>query len=249
MRLDILGCGPVLQSADDLRNCSGYLVDRTILFDCGAGILRALRASGLTAAELRYVFLSHFHLDHVADLPLVLMARFLTLDKTNGPLDLYGPGSIFAWFDRMAEFSGNWIDDLPVRLHLAEPEVKIEGTRISAAKTGHTEDSLCYRVLDKEGVSLFYSGDAGYSHALADMARACDLALIEASNTEESAVSGHLTPQLAARIASAAGAKKLLLTHMYPDVTPAYALEHAAKHYQSEILLAKDGMGIEFDST
>lgn len=247
MRLDILGCGTIVQYAPDLRNCSGYLIDREILFDCGGGILRALRETGLNPSSLKYLFCSHYHLDHVADIPLLLMARYLSPDDTNSPLEIFGPGDLSGWFSRLASFSGSWVEKVPVRLTVLPEEVTISGKTISHADTGHTEDSVCYRITAHNG-SIFYSGDSGECDALIQMSHQCDVGLFEASNTNERLVDGHLTPAAAGRIAGQAGVKRLILTHRYPDVTPEYALSQATAHFSGGIIVAKDGMCIETGS-
>ena len=248
MRLDILGCGTIIQQVPDLKNCSGYLVDREVLFDCGGGILRALRKSGLNISSLRYIFLSHYHLDHVADIPLLLMARYLSIDQAGGPLEIYGPGDLAGWFGRMAAFCGSWAEKVPVRLQVLNRDVRIGDKIITFARTGHTDDSVCYRVTGHDGQSIFYSGDTGDCEALIEMSFRCDLALFESSNTEERLIDGHLTPDLAGRIASRAGVNRLILTHRYPDVLPDYARRHAARHFSGEIIVAKDGMRFETGS-
>ena len=245
MRLDILGCGTIIQYPPDLKNNSGYLIDRELLFDCGGGILRALRETGLNPASLRYIFLSHYHLDHVADIPLLLMARYLSPDKSEVALKIYGPGDLNGWYGRMASFGGSWVEKVPVRLTVLDGDINIAGKTISYAETGHTDDSVCYRIGDQDGSSLFYSSDSGECDALVRMGRRCDIGLFEASSTEERMIGGHLTPAQAGRIARESGIKKLILTHMYPDVTPEYARRHAAEHFSGEIIVAKDGMCIE----
>jgi len=44
-----------------------------------------------------------------------------------------------------------------------------------------------------------------------------DIAILECSHADEHAVEGHLSPSISARIAEKAGAKKMVLTHFYPD--------------------------------
>ena len=51
---------------------------------------------------------------------------------------------------------------------------------------------------------------------------------------------GHLTPGEAGRIAAQAGAKRLLLTHFYPECEGEDILGQCRKAYSGEILLAED---------
>jgi len=50
----------------------------------------------------------------------------------------------------------------------------------------------------------------------------------------------HLTPVLAAKIADLAGVKRLMLTHLYPEVWQFEPAIEAARYFKGEIILAQD---------
>ena len=237
----MLGCGPILQK-DIVKNCSGYLIDEHILFDCGPGIWRTLNENGIGAQHLHYIVISHYHIDHVADITPFLMARYLTLDHIEQPLSLTGPAGINDWFENVKRFCGTWAERVPVQLLEAKTEQDLAGYRLKSALTGHSENSLCYRLESADGNTVFYSGDSDESEAIALLAAYSDLAVIESSNTEKTKVKGHLTPGRAAKLAAEANVKKLILTHMYPEVSPDYALSEAKKYYSGETIIARDGL-------
>jgi ribonuclease BN (tRNA processing enzyme) len=58
-------------------------------------------------------------------------------------------------------------------------------------------------------------------------------------------VEGHLTPSLAGRIAAEAGAKKLLLTHFYPECESADIEAQCRKTYDGPLILARDLMVVD----
>jgi len=248
VNLKILGCGPIIQN-EDYRNCSGYLIDNNILLDCGPGIWQALNRSKINIAQLYYLYLSHFHVDHVADIAPILMARYLTLSESEYPLQITGPVGIAIWFQNVKLFCGNWIEKIPVILKEADPEMKIPGYHIKSGNTDHSDNSLCYRITDNNGISLFYSGDTGYNSDLFQIAKGAHMAVIEASNKEETIVPGHLTPRLAGQIAEESGVKKLILTHRYPEVSETYAIEQSQLAYKGEVLIARDNMSINVNET
>ena len=64
------------------------------------------------------------------------------------------------------------------------------------------------------------------------------------AHADEHAVEGHLSPSLAGKIAKEAGAKKMILTHFYPDALKSDIEGIARKYFNGEVLLAQDGMGI-----
>jgi len=65
----------------------------TYLFDVGDGVVTRMTAAGLQLKNVRAVFLSHLHIDHSADLPIVLIDSWLLTAK--GALPVIGPpGSV-----------------------------------------------------------------------------------------------------------------------------------------------------------
>jgi ribonuclease BN (tRNA processing enzyme) len=50
MKIKILGSGTVIP-AQPVRNCSGYLIDKNLLLDCGPGTWRALAEADLAILE------------------------------------------------------------------------------------------------------------------------------------------------------------------------------------------------------
>jgi ribonuclease BN (tRNA processing enzyme) len=245
MRLQILGCGTIIQQ-DSAYNCSGYLVDQSLLFDCGPGIWRALHQQRVPLLQIEHIFLSHFHLDHCADLAPILQENYLTDPEGERCFNLYGPKGLHDWFDRFTAFLGKWAGDIPVYLHECDRQViSLAGYHITSGTTGHTENSLCYR-LEKGSKYFFYSGDTGYHENVVSQAADCHLAVIEASHSVDTKMEGHLTPELAATIAARASVKKLCLTHMYPEVRKGNPQRLAARCFNGEIYLAEDGLQIEF---
>src|SRR5207237_4966742 len=74
MRLTVLGCGDAFGSGGRFNTC--FMVetaDRTVLLDCGATSLVALRARNLDPNVLDGVILTHLHGDHFGGLPFFLL--------------------------------------------------------------------------------------------------------------------------------------------------------------------------------
>ena len=73
-----------------------------------------------------------------------------------------------------------------------------------------------------------------------ELARGADLLILECSFPDEEAIAGHLTPSEAGDIATRAGAKKLLLTHFYPEILTTDIEAQCRKTYQGDLVLASD---------
>jgi ribonuclease BN (tRNA processing enzyme) len=245
MHLTILGCGTIVQR-DTSVNCSGYLLNHSLLFDCGPGIWKAVNEYRISVAQINNIFLTHFHVDHTSDLGPLLLNRLLIPDLKDASLNIIGPIGLQKWFSDLKNLLGQWADDLSVNLiEIKDKPYQTSGHTISVKNTGHTENSICYRV-EMGGKSFFYSGDTGFSDNVIALAADCSLAVIEASNTRKTQLKEHLTPHLAGKIASLAKINKLVLTHMYPEVLEEDPLREASSEFAGEIILAREGMTIEF---
>lgn len=241
MILTILGCGTIIAQKPCAR-CSGYLIDNRLLIDCGPGIWHALCNNETGIQSIEAVLLSHFHVDHTSDLAAIMMTQYLSKKHTKGSLVIAGPLGLIQWYNQLTKLAGQWLNDFDTKLIEIDKEEEILSYTIQARSTEHTDNSLCYRITNKYNKVIFFSGDSDYNENLIMLATESDIAIIEASNTDETKIEGHLTPQLAAEIASRAQVKKLLLTHMYPEVKVHDAIRVVSKIYDGEVKIAREGM-------
>ncbi len=85
---DAFGSGGRRNSAILLRERSG-----TILLDCGVTTLVGLRECGVDPREIDSIVISHFHADHAAGVPILLLT-YLFQDRRDRPLQILGPRGI-----------------------------------------------------------------------------------------------------------------------------------------------------------
>jgi len=98
------------------------------------------------------------------------------------------------------------------------------------------------------GKVLAYTGDTGPSRAIVELARDADLFLAEASFPEQvpQAAARHLSSaRQAGEAAAAAGAGRLLLTHLLPGTVPDLAEEAARRAYGGETAVARGGVVVD----
>lgn len=91
--LVFLGTGSAIPTPH--RNLSGVALQRKgeiFLFDCGEGTQMQFRRAGLRPGKLRYVFISHFHGDHLFGLPGLLTS--LQMANLQQEVHLFGPKGI-----------------------------------------------------------------------------------------------------------------------------------------------------------
>jgi ribonuclease BN (tRNA processing enzyme) len=248
MKLTVLGGAGAWPPAGSA--CSGYLVEHAgfrLLLD--PGYATAPRLFELMPAEaIDAVLVSHGHPDHVADLNPLLRARALRDDPApalavyalpgalRAVLALDRPGMLDDAID-LHEFSAG--DAFPVgpfqvRTRLLPHFLPNAGTRLSA-----------------DGSSLTYTGDAGPTDDLIELAEATDLLLAEASHVElvPDDVSGLLNTALeVGRQGQRAGAARLVLTHLFPGTNPDASLMAARRSFQGPIDVASGGLVVDLGS-
>src|SRR4030042_1963058 len=126
-----------------------------------------------------------------------------------------------------------------------KPETRsYDGYEIISQPVLHTPSSLAYRSHGKAGESVVYSGDTAFCDEIVDLARGCDLLVLESSFPEGEAVEGHLTPSEAGRGASLAGVKKPLLMPFYPSALGSDIAGDCRKAYKGELILGSDMLAI-----
>lgn len=199
------------------RAGAGVLVqykDISLQFDAGrATVLRMIEA-GVTPTNLTALFITHFHSDHVVDVPDVVLTRWVQQHVKNvGPLPIVVPeGSAARFVHRMME---PFDDDLHVRQeHTGAEDLKIdarsfipqstptevwrseEGEVVVEAVAVHhepVEGAVAYRITTPDG-SLVISGDTRVCDEVFSMAADCDVLIHEACRTQAMAKGAKGTP-------------------------------------------------------
>jgi ribonuclease BN (tRNA processing enzyme) len=230
-----------------MLRCGGEIT----LVDPGPGTLRQLARAGVHHTAVNQVLVSHFHPDHSADLIHFLFAtRHPPLLAARAPFRIAGPEGLSCLLDALKQAWGRWLDIPGEVMTLLEWPLDEEGPRplggltVSTRRVPHTEQSLAYRIETPGGRSLVYSGDTGPSEGLIDLAKGCDLLILECSFPEEQRVPNHLGPEQAGEAAAAAGPGKLLLLHFYPEVLAVDIAARCRRTYKGELVLARDLMAV-----
>ena len=253
IRFRALGTGTVALSPE--RGCAGYLVeagDVRLLMDCGSGVTRRLAELGLEWQSITHIAISHFHLDHYADLPTLLYAfRYGMLPVRSAPLVIIGPVGMKALFDKLAAVYGPFMTApiYPQTIHELEPSGHHplgSGLELSAFKTPHTPESVAYSIaLGRRRV--VYTGDTGVSPELGEWAKGCDLLVAECSLPQAMAIPEHLTPEQVGELGRIANPRMLALTHFYPPVERVDVAAAVRRSYAGPLTLAHDGWVTEIE--
>ncbi|MCB0177078.1 MAG: DUF1670 domain-containing protein [Anaerolineae bacterium] len=247
--LIVLGSGSGLPT--QRRFQSAYAVKATsklYLLDCGAPVSSLLYKHDLDPRDVRALFLSHWHMDHVANLGLLLTQNHLL--KRSRALKIYGPRGTRGKIQRLLADSFLLPDELSYNLKIAT--VKSNETYTESLlqatffRTQHLENAK-YKthfgrkaaaygmVINGPGWRMVYSGDLVSPHELSPYVEKCDLLIHEMA---------HHRPEEVAEFVTAAKIPHVLISHigLEYDQTPETIKEAFAKRYNGDLMIAEDGM-------
>ncbi|MFL6333152.1 MAG: MBL fold metallo-hydrolase [Pyrinomonadaceae bacterium] len=250
MRLTVLGSGTSVPHPR--RSASAHWVETlggTLLLDCSGPSVHRMAEEGLDWAGLDAVWVSHFHLDHVGGLAPFLFGTKHAPQTVNRrkPFNIFGPRGtqrLLRRFDEAGNY-GLFEQPFPVEVREVAPHAEFEllpGLNASTLSTPHTSESLALRLNDRDGTSLVYTSDTGYTEALAAFARAADLFLLECSFFREKPVKLHLELSEALELARLSGVRRVLLSHLYPEWDGVDLPAEAKQLWDGETIEARDGL-------
>jgi ribonuclease BN (tRNA processing enzyme) len=223
-----------------------------LLFDSGPGTLRRLLEAGTTIFDLNYVFYSHFHPDHTAELvPLIFATKYPDANRRQSPLTITAGRGLSDFFAKLKAVYGKWIELAPGLLDFVELDnrsrdsINLRGFTVESTPVEHNPESIAYRITSTDGSTVVYSGDTDYSENLIELAKGADLLICESAQPDSLQVKGHLTPSLAGETATRAGVRKLVLTHFYPDCEGVDLAQECRRTYNGPLILAEDLMQIK----
>ena len=245
MKLTVLGGAGAWPPAGGA--CSGYLIEHAgfrLLVDPGYAILPRLLEL-VTAEAVDAVLVSHGHPDHVADLNPLLRARTLR-DVPAPPLPTYAlPDALRAV---MALDRPGMLDDaLDLHEFGAGDAFAIGPFGVESRSLPHFLPNAGVRLSAGER-SITYTGDAGPSDDLVELAGGTGLLLGEATYVERvpEGSAGWLNSALeVGRQARRADAARLVLTHLQPGTDADASRSAAGRSFDRSIEVATPGLVVE----
>jgi ribonuclease Z len=245
MRLWILGAGTAIPIPG--YSPAGYLVQigkLPLLVDIGPGTLSRLAEAGFDYRLLETILVTHHHSDHTLDLVTLLQAYDSTPGWTRkDPLLLIGGSGTSKFYEQlMSAFPGVAPSSYQLELREIEDESLVfPSWKLKAALTGHTSNSLGYRI-EADGKSIAFSGDAVLGSGLVQLADRADVFVCECSFPGSTAPSGHLAAEQVGYIAHQAGVKRLLLVHLYPPARESDVISQVRREFAGPVEIAFDGL-------
>ncbi|MEN3209160.1 MBL fold metallo-hydrolase [Methylorubrum populi] len=228
MRLQVLGCGDAFGSGGRFNTC--FHVDPSaggdgdaFLIDCGASSLIAIRRFGVDPNRIRSVFLTHLHGDHFGGLPWLILDGQLVSGRTR-PLTVVGPPGTAERLPAAMEvlFPGSSTAERRFAVEVVEIEagrpIEVAGVTAAAFAMRHPSGAPAHALrIESAGRVVSYTGDTEWVEDIVAAGRGADL-LIAEGYTVERPVKFHLDWATLKRRLPEIGPKRLMLTHMSPEM-------------------------------
>jgi ribonuclease BN (tRNA processing enzyme) len=246
MRLTIVGSGDAFGSGGRFNTCFHLeAAGKVFLIDCGASTHVALNARSIDANTIDAIILSHLHGDHFGGIPfLLLQGQFLT--RRDRPLLIAGPPGSRERINTLVEacfprsLKNKWRFPWSVTEISVGVPADVLGLNVVSAEVIHFSGtpSTALRLSDGNK-TLAYSGDTEWTEALLPIANGADLFIAECYEYERE-LNGHMNWKTISQRLKDFNARRVMLTHMNPNMLAKIAEPKAAG-----VLVAEDGLTLD----
>lgn len=241
-----------------------------VLVDCGSGVTQRLLAAGCPGSEIDAVLLTHLHSDHIVDLfQLIISSWHQGRDRRQR---IFGPPGTKRYVDGLMALWGPELEQRidhekrPSIAALNVDVVEIEAgqrldfgdmsVRVVAVNHLPVRHAFGF-IFETAAARLAISGDTTYCPALIEAARDVDLLLHEvlihrelpvipgqrSAETLSAMQAYHTVSDEVGKVATACGAKKLVLTHFVPpQFDEAALLAEVCRDFSGPVIIGADLM-------
>lgn len=227
MKIEILGCSGGMGQGE-FTTC--IRIDDKLLIDAGSGLGNLSQSEML---EIRQVFLTHAHLDHVCFLPLLLDNLF---EQLHSPVDVFALPEVVSVL-QMHMFNWKIWPDFTCLPSSKNPvlrfnnislghEVDLQGYKVTAIHAQHVVPACGYRLESIDSKKVFcFSGDTIYDDAVVkayDHMGPIGCLMLECAFPNRlqdvATKSRHLTPQTLSKLILSLQKRpeKILISHLKP---------------------------------
>lgn len=238
------------------QGCSGYLVQTestSLVLDLGPGTAIELRKH-TDFRRLDAIVISHLHMDHVLDLFALRFALAYNPVKPEKRIPLFLPPGGLAFMERAVALwkTSNDDDDYfsavyDMTEYNPDDTLQVGDFKLRFAPTAHLIPCWAIRVQSNDGSDdLFYGADSGTDGDLDAIAKGAAVVIAEAAappNADPEVIRAmHYTPQQAAQLAERAGARNLVLTHIWEEHDPLKQAAAAREYFTGRMSVAVPGL-------
>ncbi|GHU08701.1 metal-dependent hydrolase [Alphaproteobacteria bacterium] len=217
MKIKCIGTGTLTTD----RALTSFLIDDDILFDIGGGVVQELKKHKIDTSKIKNIIISHYHADHLFDLPAYIVRR--NLRKENGDdLTIIGPSDIESVVSKIRDICSSGLEhlwDFPtINVKFAglgnRESYNAEGSAIVAYDVVHAGTKPCSGyTIERNGITIGFSGDSAKCDGLDKIVEQSSAIFIDANSFEPDPMGFHLGLTGALEYATKYPNKKFYLIH------------------------------------
>ncbi|MEK4026398.1 MBL fold metallo-hydrolase [Sporosarcina sp. FSL W7-1283] len=245
-----------------------WIDDQPILIDCGEKASYQLSKANIDLASIDYVFLTHLHADHILGYGQFLLGRWFSSRKKLTLIGPKGTKQFHQQILKMYEEdiayklslgrpSEGLLDTNIIEIE-SSGEIEIDlpkQVKLRTAEMIHSILTYAYR-FDTGEQSVVFSGDTAPVDELVKLSLNADTMVVDCCLAPNKIYSEniseerkriwkelqkeHCDPEQAAKMASQAEAKQLILTHFLPGTLTDITHLLATKHFAGEVIVPAD---------
>ena len=191
---------------------------QTLLLDCGPTTLQGLRELGIDPREIDVIAISHYHGDHSAGTPFLLI-DYLYEDRREKPLDIIGPPGIRGRTEELVRLFGYQSEierGYDLRYHEFESGTALELSNfvITPSDAHHHPETYPYMLrVETDDRALLFSGDTGWTEELPNTVGDVNLFICECVFFDET-FKYHMSHERLDRERARFRCDRIVLTHL-----------------------------------
>jgi len=247
MKITILGSGSFISSLDHFG--PSYLLEadgKKILIDAGQGCSIQLLKLGIKPEDLDYIFITHFHADHVLDLAALILSRKISSRWKEIKHKIKIIGQI-GTREKITEILGAFCDSAEDFYDVIEIDgsLKLEKLEIKSFKVVHKDlDAIAYRITEN-GKVLVFSGDTILCDGIKLASQNANLLIADASLPKDMENNIHMNSTQIGILCAKSEVKKVVLSHLTHWVEGRDIISEVKEKYKGEVIVGKDLMQID----
>lgn len=259
MKIKFLGTGAGTMESR-YKTCIFIPLDKenNLILDTGGGaeIIAQFAKAEIDPIYVNHIFISHLHFDHSSGLaPFLFYLAADRKEKRPEKMRIYSNSETIRGLKKLLEITGAGVLDrwrknlIWVELEMEKPIELVKSFSLTAfpakGRPELKEDDLsCLIKISRLHKTILFTGDSAPNKYLEKYAENVDLLIHDATLTHKKADlahrHGHSTSRDAAELAERAGAKHLVLTHVYREELVKESLDEAKKYFSGPVCIAED---------